>query len=163
MTTIIYPGTFDPITNGHVDLIERAVKLFDHVIVAIAESNNKNTLLNLDERIALAKRVLAKHTSKIEVCGFSRLLISFAKEKNTSVILRGLRAVSDFEYEIQLASTNRAMDSNIETFFLTPSEQYAYISSSMVREIVTLGGDVSPFVAPEVAEYLQHVVMRRRS
>lgn len=155
MTTIaIYPGTFDPITNGHIDLVSRASKLFDKVIVAIAINPGKTPTFNLNERIDLAKQTLLEMTN-VEVCGFEGLLVDVAKQKNADVIIRGLRAVSDFEHEFQLASMNRKMEPDVETLFLTPAEQFAYISSSLVREIASLGGDVSDFVAPCVATELK--------
>ncbi|MFU8797856.1 MAG: pantetheine-phosphate adenylyltransferase [Gammaproteobacteria bacterium] len=150
----IYPGTFDPITNGHTDLIERASKLFDHVLVAIAESSRKTPLLPLAKRLALAEAVLG-HLPNIDVCGFNTLLTEFAQQKNVNVILRGLRAVSDFEYEFQLASMNRHMAPHIETVFLTPCEKYSFISSSLVREIAAFGGDTSKFVHPAVTAALK--------
>ncbi len=146
-TTVIYPGTFDPITNGHIDLVHRASKLFDHVIVAVAVNPSKQPVFNLDERVALVQETLAD-VPNIEACGFEGLLIDFAKQKQATVILRGLRAVSDFEHEFQLAGMNRKMEPDVETLFLTPAEQFSYISSSLVREIARLGGDVSDFVAP---------------
>jgi pantetheine-phosphate adenylyltransferase len=145
----IYPGTFDPITNGHTDLVQRASKLFARVIVAVAQSADKAPFFTLDERIQLASDALAKYTN-VEVCGFNSLLVEFMREKNATVIVRGLRAVSDFEYEFQLASMNRHLRDDIETVFLTPAEQYSYISSSLVREIAKLGGDISPFVPSKV-------------
>ncbi|HHA18381.1 MAG TPA: pantetheine-phosphate adenylyltransferase [Methylophaga sp.] len=152
-TTAIYPGTFDPITNGHIDLVVRASKLFDRVIVAIAINPSKEPAFTLEERVALAKQTLAG-IDNVEVCGFQGLLIDVAQQKGANVILRGLRAVSDFEYEFQLAGMNRKMQPNVETMFLTPAEQYTYISSSLVREIAILGGDVSEFVAPCVKDAL---------
>ena len=152
--TAIYPGTFDPITNGHTDLIHRASRLFDKVIVAVAAVSGKNPVFDLDERVAMAKAILAEYPN-VEVCGFNILLVDFMHEKDASVILRGLRAVSDFEYEFQLASMNRNLSSDIETMFLTPAEQYTYISSSLVREIAGLGGDVSPFVHENVVAALK--------
>ena len=152
-TTVIYPGTFDPITNGHIDLVYRASKLFDRVIVAIAINPSKAPTFSLEERVALAEKTLAG-LNNVEVCGFEGLLIDVAQEKDATVILRGLRAVSDFEHEFQLAGMNRKMNPDIETLFLTPAEQYTYISSSLVREIASLGGDVSEFVAPCVAQAL---------
>ncbi len=146
-TTVIYPGTFDPITNGHIDLVHRASKLFDRVIVAIAINPSKAPTFSLQERVKLAEQTLAGF-SNVEVCGFEGLLIDVAKEKGANVILRGLRAVSDFEHEFQLAGMNRKMQPDVETLFLTPAEQYTYISSSLVREIAALGGDVSDFVPP---------------
>lgn len=150
----IYPGTFDPITNGHVDLVHRAARLFDKVIVAIASSAEKKPVLPLEERIKLTTEALPDYAN-IEICGFNILLVEFMKEKGATVILRGLRAVSDFEYEFQLASMNRHLDDQIETVFLTPAEQYSYISSSLVREIARLGGDVSPFVPANVVAALK--------
>lgn len=152
--TAIYPGTFDPITNGHSDLVHRAARLFDRVIVAVASSSDKAPVLPLAERIQLCKDALSD-LENIEVCGFDSLLVDFMKEKGATVILRGLRAVSDFEYEFQLASMNRHLDTGIETVFLTPAEQYSYISSSLVREIARLGGDVSPFVPANVVAALR--------
>ncbi len=150
----IYPGTFDPVTNGHTDLIERATHLFDKVIVAVAKATGKSPVFDLDERVALATDVLSP-LAKVEVCGFDILLVEFMKQKKATIILRGLRAVSDFEYEFQLASMNRHLDKNIETVFLTPAEQYTFISSSLVREIARLGGDVSQFVSPQVVAALK--------
>jgi len=152
-TTAIYPGTFDPITNGHIDLVHRASKLFDRVIVAVAVNPSKQPVFNLDERVALVKETLAD-IANVESCGFEGLLIDFAKQNNATVIVRGLRAVSDFEHEFQLAGMNRKMDPEIETLFLTPAEQFSYISSSLVREIARLGGNVSEFVAPSVLSAL---------
>ncbi len=145
----IYPGTFDPITNGHYDLVRRAAKLFDKVIVAIANSSSKKPIFSIDERVSLTTSVL-QEINNVEICGFDSLLIDFAKQKNANIILRGLRAVSDFEYEFQLASMNRHLSAEIETLFLTPAEEYSYISSSLVREVASLGGDVSPFVHQKV-------------
>ena len=149
----IYPGTFDPITHGHTDLIQRASRLFDRVIVAVAAKPGKSPLFNLDERLALAKTALAGQDN-VEVCGFEGLLVEFARQKEAKAILRGLRAVSDFDYEFQLAGMNRKLASDIETLFLTPAEQYANISSSLVREIAALGGDVSPFVHKKIVAEL---------
>ena len=145
--TVIYPGTFDPVTNGHVDLAERAARLFDTVIIAIASSTRKKPLFTLEERIELASNALG-HIDNIEVCGFDKLLVDFAAEKGAQAVIRGLRAVSDFEYEFQLANMNRAI-SKMESIFLTPAEQFSYISSSLVKEIASLGGDVSQCV-PEI-------------
>ena len=141
----IYPGTFDPITNGHLDLVERASRMFGRVVVAVAENKNKQPLFSLEERVEMAERTLAAF-SNVEVVGFDHLLIHCAREVGASVILRGLRAVSDFEFEFQLAGMNRHLGPDIETIFMTPSEQYAFISSSLIREIARLGGDVSPFI-----------------
>lgn len=151
MTTLtaIYPGTFDPITKGHTDLIERALNLFDKVIVAVAENTAKEPVFSLEERIKMAEITLAQYRG-VEVLALPGLLVEFAKQHQAKAILRGLRAVSDFEYEFQLAGMNRKLAPEIETLFLTPSEQYAYISSSLVREIAALGGDVSSFVHENV-------------
>ena len=150
---VIYPGTFDPITNGHVDLAERAGRLFDRVIVAIAHSQKKTPLFTLGERVALSREALA-HIGNVEVTGFSNLLTDFARSQNAHCVLRGLRAVADFEYEFQLANMNRALYPEFESVFLTPSEHLSYISSSLVREIASLNGDVSPFVPEPVAAAL---------
>src|SRR5690606_696047 len=153
MNRVLYPGTFDPITRGHGDLIERASRLFEHVIVAVAASPKKNPLFALEERVALAKEV-TRHLPNVEVVGFSTLLAHFVIEQKANVLLRGLRAVSDFEYEFQLANMNRQLVPDVESMFLTPSEKYSYISSTLVREIASLGGDISNFVHPAVAEAL---------
>ena len=150
----VYPGTFDPITNGHVDLATRAAPLFDRLIVAIADSTSKGPSLGINERISLARVALAG-IPNIEVRGFSTLLADLVEDVGAGVILRGLRAVSDFEYEFQLASMNRHLIPTAETLFLTPSEQYSFISSSLVREIARLGGDVSGFVHPVVQQALR--------
>ncbi|MEE4278912.1 MAG: pantetheine-phosphate adenylyltransferase [Halieaceae bacterium] len=152
--TVIYPGTFDPITNGHVDLVERASRLFDRVVVAIAFSEKKTPLFDLDQRVELCAAALAG-IGNVEVCGFSNLLTDFAKSVNARCVLRGLRAVADFEYEFQLANMNRALYPEFESVFLTPSEHLSYISSSLVREIASLGGDVTSFVPPVVDEALR--------
>lgn len=148
--SVVYPGTFDPITNGHIDLIERAAKLFDRVVIAIASSEKKTPLFTLEERVDLTSSVLS-HLDNVEVTGFSNLLTDFVTEQGSNCVLRGLRAVADFEYEFQLANMNRAMKPDFESVFLTPAEHLAYISSSLVREIASLGGDITPFVAPQVA------------
>ncbi|MGH8073035.1 MAG: pantetheine-phosphate adenylyltransferase [Lysobacter sp.] len=150
----VYPGTFDPITNGHVDLVDRAARLFDHLILGVAESPAKSPALPLDLRVKLARDAVAHHPH-VEVIGFDSLLAHFVAEVGAGVLLRGLRAVSDFEYEFQLASMNRHLIPEVETLFLTPAEQYGFISSSLVREISRLGGDVSGFVPPAVADALQ--------
>lgn len=152
-TRVIYPGTFDPITNGHQDLVERASHLFDHVIVAIAASEKKSPALNLNKRVEVAKHVLA-HLDNVEVVGFDKLLAHFFQEMNATAVIRGLRAVSDFEYEFQLANMNRKLAPNMESVFLTPSEHLSFISSSLVREIASLDGDISNFVHPVVADEL---------
>lgn len=149
MRTVVYPGTFDPITNGHIDLVERACRLFDTVVVAVADSRRKNPLFQLDERVDLVKGALS-HLDNVQVCGFDILLVDFVRQKKAQAVLRGLRAVSDFEYEFQLANMNRALEPKMESLFLTPAEHLSYISSSIVREIAALGGDVSKFVTPSV-------------
>ena len=153
MKTIVYPGTFDPITNGHIDLIERASKLFDKIVVGIASSQRKGPLFTVDGRIALASESLA-HVPNVEIIGFDYLLVNFVKDCKADAIMRGLRAVSDFEYEFQLANMNRALAPEIESIFLTPAERFSYISSSLVREISSLDGDVSKFVPANVAAAL---------
>ncbi|MCE3001801.1 MAG: pantetheine-phosphate adenylyltransferase [Xanthomonadaceae bacterium] len=150
----VYPGTFDPITNGHADLVTRAAPLFDRIVVGIAESPGKGPSLPLDLRIGLAQEALAG-VPNVEVRGFDSLLATFVRQIGAGVILRGLRAVSDFEYEFQLASMNRHLIPEVETLFLTPAEQYSFISSSLVREIARLGGDVSGFVHPSVQQALR--------
>lgn len=151
---VIYPGTFDPITNGHFDLAQRAARLFERVIVAVAKNPSKTPLFDLSKRIELAKGAL-KTLGNVEVTGFEGLLIDCAKEHKAHVVLRGLRAVSDFEYEFQLASMNRNMMPELETLFLTPSEQYSFISANLVREIASLGGDVAQFVPRNVNQALK--------
>jgi pantetheine-phosphate adenylyltransferase len=145
----IYPGTFDPITKGHLDLIIRAARIFDRVVVAVADNKNKTPLFNLNERVRLATEAVSEMDS-VEVVGFETLLVECARSHGAGVILRGLRAVSDFEFEFQLAGMNRHLDNQLETMFLTPSEKYAFISSSVIREIARLGGDISPFVTDKV-------------
>jgi len=152
----MYPGTFDPITNGHVDLVRRAASLFDKVVVAIASNSSKTPLFSLETRIDLARRVLAD-LSNVEVMGYAELTVSFARTHQLSVIIRGLRAISDFEFEFQLANMNRHLSRDIETVFLTPQEQFTFISSSLVREIAVLGGDVHEFVHPIVEEELKRL------
>lgn len=149
MVNAVYPGTFDPITNGHTDLLARASKLFTHVTLAVAYNTCKKPLFELHERVAMATSALS-HLSNVSVVGFDNLLVDFVHQQQASVILRGLRAVSDFEYEFQLAGMNRNLASDIETVFLTPAEQYAYLSSSLVKEVARLGGDVTKFVPEQV-------------
>lgn len=144
----VYPGTFDPITLGHEDIVRRAANLFDEVIVAVAGSTNKNTLFTLDERVALAKA--AFDTINVKVMGFDGLLMQFVQDQGAQMVIRGLRAASDFEYEFQLAGMNRKLYPKLETLFLTPSEQYMFVSSSLVREVATLKGDVNQFVSANV-------------
>ncbi len=154
MNIVVYPGTFDPITNGHADLIERAARLFDKVIVAVAESPKKRPTLALETRVKLANDITS-HLDNVEIMGFSSLLADFVGEVDANIILRGLRAVSDFEYEFQLANMNRVLAPNVESMFLTPDEKNSYISSTLVREIAALGGDISKFVDPRVEKVLQ--------
>ena len=149
MVNAVYPGTFDPITNGHIDLLKRACKLFDHVTLAVAHNPNKKALFDLSERVEMAKNAVYSYDN-ISVVGFDNLLVDFTHEQNASVILRGLRAVSDFEYEFQLAGMNRNLATDIETIFLTTAEQYAHISSSIVKEVARLGGDITKFVPQQV-------------
>jgi pantetheine-phosphate adenylyltransferase len=153
-TSALYPGTFDPITNGHQDLIRRAASIFERVVVAIAANPSKAPLFSLDERVALAREVLSD-IPNVEVRGYSGLTVKFAEEHGLDVMVRGLRAVSDFEFEFQLATMSRHIAGHVETVFLTPTEQFSFISSSMVREIALLGGDVSRFVHPAVEEALR--------
>ena len=149
----MYPGTFDPITLGHEDLVRRATRLFDKVVVAIAANPSKEPMFSLDERVELARTVLADLAS-VEVMGYSGLTVDFAKEHGLQAIVRGLRAISDFEYEFQLANMNRHLTDEVESVFLTPTETYTYISSSLVREICAMGGNISEFVSPKVRDAL---------
>ncbi|MDH3688422.1 MAG: pantetheine-phosphate adenylyltransferase [Gammaproteobacteria bacterium] len=149
-----YAGTFDPITNGHIDLVERAARMFDEVVVAVAENADKQPLFSLDERVSLTREVTAD-IGGVRVIGFSGLLIDCMRAEQTRIIIRGLRAVSDFEYEFQLAAMNRRLDPNIETVFLTPSESHTFVSASLVKEIAKLKGDVSQFLHPSVFASLQ--------
>jgi len=149
----VYPGTFDPITHGHTDLVTRAARVFEHVIVAIAESPHKTPFFSLKRRIELAESQIG-HLENISIVGFSNLLVDFVQENNAGVIVRGLRAVSDFEYEFQLASMNRNLCDSVETMFLTPDEKYGFISSTLVREVARLNGDVTQFVGQEIAQAL---------
>ena len=151
----VYPGTFDPITNGHTDLVRRACTLFESVVVGVAVTGgDKHSFFNLDERVDLARKALTA-IPNAKVHGFDGLLVDFARQQDAKAILRGLRAVSDFEFEFQLASMNRRLDDQFETIFMTPSEEHTFISSSLVREIASLGGDVSRFVSPAVVEALR--------
>jgi len=154
MIKAIYPGTFDPLTRGHEDLVRRAATLFDALVLAVADSRTKRPFFTLEERIAMAREVLGD-MKNVQVVGFSGLLTDFVRKQGARVVLRGLRAVSDFEYEFQLAGMNRNLYPEMETVFLTPSEQHMFISATLVREIATLGGDVSEFVHPKVAQRLK--------
>lgn len=156
----VYPGTFDPFTRGHEDLVRRAARLFAHVVVGIAASSGKHPIFTLDERVEMA-RALTHELPNVKVVGFDGLLMDFLRERNARVVLRGLRAVSDFEYEFQMAGMNRSLHPDIETLFLTPGEQYMFISATMVREIASLGGDVSKFVHPLVVEKLAEKLNKR--
>lgn len=151
---VVYPGTFDPITLGHEDIVRRAAGLFHEVIVAVAGSSSKKTLFSLDERVDLAATVF-KDCPNIRVMGFSGLLMQFVQEQGAHTVIRGLRAVSDFEYEFQLAGMNRKLYPQVETLFLTPAEQYMFISASLVREVALLGGNVSKFVSPCIEQRIQ--------
>jgi pantetheine-phosphate adenylyltransferase len=152
--TAIYPGTFDPVTNGHVDLVRRASRLFERVVVGIAASSSKQPLFSLDERIELAKTVLAEFP-QVQVMGFKSLMVDFAETVQANVIIRGLRAVSDFEYEVQLAGMNRSMKPHIETVYLSPDIEYTFLSSTLIKDIARHGGDVSKFTHPAVVKALQ--------
>lgn len=151
---VIYPGTFDPITHGHRDLVERAASLFDEVIIAIAANPTKKPLFNLDERVELAKQV-SQSLKNVKVIGFSGLLVDFAKSQQANILLRGVRAVADFEYEYQLANLNRRLYPELESVFLTPAEEYSFVSSTIVKEVALHHGDVSQFVAPAVEAALK--------
>lgn len=153
MSAALYPGTFDPITNGHQDLVRRASKMFSRVVIAVAANPNKAPMFSLDERVTLAREVIAD-LPNVEVMGYSGLTVEFARQHGLSVIMRGLRAVSDFEFEFQLANMSRHLAPDLETVFLTPQEQFTFISSTLVREIAVLGGNVSEFVHPVVAKAL---------
>ena len=153
-TSAMYPGTFDPITLGHEDLVRRAARLFDRVVVAIAlDTGGKTPMFTFDERVAMAEQVLADYDN-VEIRGYSGLTVEYARNNNHGIIIRGLRAVSDFEYEFQLANMNRHLTEDVETVFLTPTDRYTFISSTLVREVASLGGDVSGFVSPQVKDAL---------
>ncbi|MDR2690307.1 MAG: pantetheine-phosphate adenylyltransferase [Azoarcus sp.] len=154
-TTAVYPGTFDPFTRGHEDLVRRAVDMFDRIIVAVAASAGKGPLFSLDERVDIIAEVLQEFADRIEVTPFTGLLADFAHRRGANVMVRGLRAVTDFEYEMQMASINRKLAPDLETVFFTPTEQYTFLSASVVREIARFGGDVSAFVHPTVIARLQ--------
>ncbi len=154
-TIAVYPGTFDPMTYGHTDLASRASQLFDKVIVAVTENTRKKAVFDLKQRMQLARRILSQHVN-IEVSSFSGLLVDFCRKRKARIVLRGLRAVSDFEYEFQLAGMNRRLAPDIETIFLTPAQDYTFVSSTLVREVAALGGDISTLVHPEVQSALQN-------
>ncbi len=162
MIKVVYPGTFDPFTRGHEDLVRRAARVFDRVVVGVAESAAKQPLFTGAERVAMASEVLAP-IANVEVQGFSSLLMDFVQAQGAKIVLRGLRAVSDFEYEFQMAGMNRHLYPNVETLFLTPSEQYTFISATIVREIARFGGDVSHFVDPVVAARIRARVAERNA
>ncbi|MGL9720601.1 pantetheine-phosphate adenylyltransferase [Symbiopectobacterium sp.] len=153
-TKAIYPGTFDPLTNGHLDLLTRASRLFDHLVLAIAASPSKNTMFSLDERVALARQA-TQHLTNVEVVGFSDLTVHFAQQQQANVLIRGLRAVSDFEYELQLAKMNTHLMPTLESVFLMPSEEWSFISSSLVKEVARHGGDVSHFLSDAIGSALK--------
>jgi pantetheine-phosphate adenylyltransferase len=157
MLVAVYPGTFDPLTRGHEDLVRRASKIFERLIVGVADSRNKRPFFSLEERVDIAREVLA-HYPNVTVSGFSGLLKNFVEEQGATVIIRGLRAVSDFEFEFQMAGMNRYQMPSVETLFLTPSDQYMFISGTIVREIAMLGGDVSKFTFPSVENWLKRKV-----
>ncbi len=159
--TAVYPGTFDPITNGHIDLARRAATLFSRVVIGVAAAEDENSLLDPQTRVSIARETLSDNNS-IEVFSFDGLLVDFAKQHDARVILRGLRAVSDFEYEFRLAGMNRQLDKNLESVFLTPADEYTFISSSLIREIALLDGDISRFVPAAVARAVAQAVERRR-
>lgn len=156
----IYPGTFDPMTNGHLDLVTRASKMFDHIILAIAASSSKKPLFTLEERVALATQVTA-HLENVEVQGFSELMAHFAAHQNANILVRGLRAVSDFEYELQLANMNRHLMPQLESVFLMPSEQWSFISSTLVKEVARHGGDITAFLPDVVAKALMEKLAKQ--
>ncbi|HKE41844.1 MAG TPA: pantetheine-phosphate adenylyltransferase [Casimicrobiaceae bacterium] len=162
MLTVVYPGTFDPFTRGHEDLVRRATKIFDRVVVGVADSESKRPMFTADERIAMAREVLSAYPG-VRVAGFSGLLMDFVSSVGAGVILRGLRAASDFEYEFQMAGMNRNLYPEVETLFLTPSEQYLFMSATIVREIARFGGDVSKFVHPVVEARLKAKIGKREA
>lgn len=158
----VYAGTFDPITSGHEDITRRACKLFDRVIIAVADSKSKKPLFTLDERVAIARESLAD-VKNVEVMGFSGLLMNFVRQHNARVVVRGVRSVTDFDYEFQLAGMNRQLFPDVETIFLTPGEQHAYVSATLVREIAILGGDFTKFVSPVIARHLAEKIRQRNA
>lgn len=156
-TKAIYPGTFDPLTNGHLDIVTRAALMFDHVILAIAASPSKKPMFTLDERVALATQVTS-HLKNVEVIGFSDLMANFAKAQGANVLMRGLRAVSDFEYEMQLANMNRHLLPTLESVFMMPSKEWSFISSSLVKEVARHGGDITPFLPQKITQALMEKI-----
>ena len=156
----VYPGTFDPITKGHLDIIRRGAKLVDRLVVGVATNPSKSPMFTLEERVAQVQREAAKVASNVDVVAFNSLLMKFAESQSADIIIRGLRAVSDFEYEFQMAGMNRYLLPDVETLFLTPSDQYQFISGTIVREIATLGGDVSKFVFPSVERWLKEKIAK---
>ena len=154
LKTVVYPGSFDPITFGHLDIIDRASKIFSKVIISVVHNKRKSTLFSLEERVIMIQKIL-ENRPNIEVMGFEGLLVDFVKENNSNIIVRGLRAISDFEYELQLALTNRKISDNVETIFMMPKEEYGYLSSSLVKEVAAFGGDVSSFVHPIIMAELK--------
>lgn len=161
MRTVIYPGSFDPLTNGHLDVIQRATKLFDRVIVAVAKNESKNPLFTMEERLELVERAV-KHLPNVEADSFDGLLVDYVQRRSAQAIIRGLRAVSDFEFEFQLALMNRKLNENVETIFMMPKDTYVFLSSRIVKEIARLGGDVSTFVPPHVQKALVGTLMVSR-
>lgn len=161
MDKAVYPGTFDPITRGHEDLVRRAARIFDQVTVAIAINSPKKPFFTLDERVDMARQVLSD-CPNVSVTAFSGLLMNFLRQHNARIILRGLRAASDFEYEFQMAGMNRSMHPDVETLFMTPSEQYMFVSATIVREIALLGGESDKFVHPYVAQHLRHKIEKQQ-
>ena len=159
MRTAIYPGSFDPLTNGHLDVVERAAKLFDRVVVAVAKNEGKHPLFTLDERVALVQKSIKKMPN-VTVDSFDGLLVDYVVSKNARAIVRGLRAISDFEFEFQLALMNRKLNENVETIFMMPKDTYTFLSSRIVKEIARLGGDVRPFVPPPVQVALRKKLKR---
>jgi pantetheine-phosphate adenylyltransferase len=160
MTTGVYPGTFDPITRGHSDIIARSLRVFDRVIVAVAPNPNKRPLFDLAERVEMA-RLVTKEFARVEVEAFDGLLVKYVRHHGAQAVIRGLRATSDFEYEFQMALINRKLDNQVETVFFMPSEEYSYLTSSIIKEVASLGGALHDFVHPEVAERLRHRLLRQ--
>jgi len=160
--TAIYPGTFDPITNGHIDIIERACKIFGKVIVAIAKETNKECLFSFEERVHLAK-IATNHINNVEVEAFDGLAVNYVKRKGSSVMIRGLRAVSDFEYELQLALANRNLCEDVETVFLTPQNKYLYLSSSLIKQVIGLGGSIKDYVPDSVFDAVKNKMLSDKS